>query len=55
MKVSEIVIATGGKLISGDETMEITGFSQDMNKMSKSEGLRVKPMPNIMTPSSQGM
>ena len=29
MKVSEIVIATGGKLISGDETMEITGFSQD--------------------------
>lgn len=26
MKVSEIVIATGGKLISGDETMEITGF-----------------------------
>lgn len=35
MKVSEIVIATGGKLISGDENLEITGFSQDSRKVSQ--------------------
>lgn len=34
MKVSEIVIATGGTLVSGDETLEITGFSQDSRQVA---------------------
>lgn len=35
MNLKEIVIATGGKLLSGDEQMEITGFSQDSRQVTK--------------------
>ena len=35
MNLKEIVIATGGKLLSGDEQMEITGFSQDSRQVIK--------------------
>ena len=34
MRVSEIVEATGGKLICGNSNQEITGFSQDSRKVS---------------------
>lgn len=34
MRVSEIVEATGGKLICGNSNQEIVGFSQDSRKVS---------------------
>lgn len=42
MRVKEIVIATGGELISGDDEMEITGFSQDSRQVS--EGMMYVPI-----------
>lgn len=34
MKIKEIIAATNGILLSGDENLEITGFSQDSRKVS---------------------
>ena len=42
MKIKEIVTATKGKLLSGDEELEIIGFSQDSRKVK--EGMMYIPL-----------
>lgn len=42
MKIREIIAATNGKLLSGDEDLEIVGFSQDSRKVS--DGMMYIPL-----------